>query len=100
MSVIVTIRIKADPSTLERVVNEQADTLERISEVSRSLGALHHCFADAGDEVLVVDEWESAEAFQGFFESNTDIPPLMEAAGVQAPPEVTIYRRLDAPGSF
>jgi heme-degrading monooxygenase HmoA len=74
--------------------------VEGISADGRSQGALHDCFIDADGSVMVVDEWESAEAFQGFFENNQEIPKLMEAAGAQGPPEVTIHRKLDTPGVF
>lgn len=100
MSVIVLIRFKTDAETLERVAGEQADVVRRIAENARSRGALHHCFVEADGEVMVIDEWETADAFQAFFEGNEEIPGVLAAAGVAGPPEITVHRKLDTPDIF
>ena len=46
------------------------------------------------------DEWPDAGSFQKFFESYPKIPELMQAAGVQGPPEFDIVRAQDAPDQF
>jgi hypothetical protein len=52
--------------------------------------------------VLVVDEWENPEAFQGFYEAEgANIGQLMQAAGAQgtpAPP--TFHRKLSLGDEF
>ncbi|OHV37175.1 hypothetical protein BCD49_17720 [Pseudofrankia sp. EUN1h] len=61
---------------------------------------MHHRFVVGDGEVLAIDEWESVEAFQGFFASQATIPALMEAAGVQGPPQVSVYQSLATVDAF
>jgi hypothetical protein len=50
---------------------------------------------------VIVDEWPEAQSFQKFFESQATIPELMQAGGVQGPPEFEILEaRSDAPDQF
>lgn len=101
MTFIVTARFKgADPAKMEEVAKANAETLLRVTEDSQRQGAIHHCFVDVDGEVMVVDEWESLEAFQGFFAANTDIPGVIAQLGVEGPPEVTAWRKLDTPDVF
>ena len=41
-----------------------------------------------------------AESFHRFFESQTEIPGIMEAAGAQGAPQISFYRKLDMPDEF
>ena len=100
MSVFVFVRIKTEPGTLERVAAERADEMRAVSQEGRDRGAVHHCFIEVDGDVMVVDEWDSAESFQEFFSSNEVIPRIMEATGVQAEPEISIHRKLDTPDAF
>jgi heme-degrading monooxygenase HmoA len=49
-------------------------------------------------ELVVIDEWETAEKFQSFFEGNAKVAKITELAGVTGPPDVAIYNEVDAPG--
>ena len=73
-----------------------------ISERAKGKGALSHRFyANAdGSGALVVDEWESAEAFQQFFAESQDIGAMMGEAGVTSEPEASFWRQLDTPDTF
>ena len=43
-----------------------------------------------------MDEWPDADSFHRFFEeAGPEIAPLMEAMGVTAPPEVTVWRGVE-----
>jgi heme-degrading monooxygenase HmoA len=96
MSVLITLRLAGDPSRLEQFASEHAETLEGIADRARASGCLSHRFYGSDDgQVLVVDEWESAEAFQKFFESTTEIPAMMADVGVTSEPDVTFWRKLD-----
>src|SRR3954452_1333666 len=87
MSVLMTLRIPADADALERAVEQNRELFLGIAERAKGRGAIHHDFYAAGGEVVVVDEWESPEAFQGFFEDEgQNIGQLMAAAGVQGQP--------------
>jgi hypothetical protein len=49
----------------------------------------------------VVDEWESAEAFQNFFGTNEKIPAIMRDAGAaQGEPEVVFAEAITSPDEF
>jgi heme-degrading monooxygenase HmoA len=100
MSVYMSLRVKADADKLQEVAREEHDTLMAIAERAKTQGAIHHTFAAAGDEVVVMDEWESEAAFQRFFESDPDVPKLMQAAGMTGEPEISFYRPLDLGDEF
>ena len=74
-------------------------TLEQYDHVMELMGltpggptppnALFHWVAATDDGLLVVDVWESAEAFNSFAEEQ--IGPFTVQAGFEGPPEVTSY---------
>ena len=100
MPVIMILRFKADPDALERFANANAELMKGIAGAGRAAGSTRHTFAAGDGEVLVVDEWPDEATFQKFFESQPDIPQVMQAAGAQGPPEISIYRKLDTPDEF
>jgi quinol monooxygenase YgiN len=97
MSVIVTLRMKADPKRLEEIAAQDPDRLRSISENGKQAGVIAHRFYGSDDgQIMVIDEWPDAQSFQSFFEANGDrIQPLMQDAGVQGPPEVTVWSKLE-----
>ena len=102
MSVIVMTRFDAKATALEHVIqNGHAATLEGISAEGRAKGCLHHMFIEDTDgSLMVIDEWESEQAFHDFFAQQEDIRTVAAAAGVTAPPTSTAYRILDTPDRF
>jgi quinol monooxygenase YgiN len=98
MSVFVNVRIKVNPDALLKA----SDQLPPIAERAKAAGCLHHRFlaSEEGDTVVVVDEWDSKEAFQKFFEEGEDVRAMMGSAGVTEPPKVTFWRPLDTPDQF
>jgi hypothetical protein len=101
MSVIVTIRVSADPASFEEHLRSQADTLGRTLELAKRHGVIAHRWYAGDGEVLVADEWPDSQSFQTFFsEAQSDIGPFLEAAGVTAPPEVRFWRVLDTQDTF
>jgi hypothetical protein len=100
MSVIVTVRLNGDVERYRNIVETQGDTLGAISEDAKTKGCLHHRHALGDGYVLVVDEWESAEACQEFFEGNEAIANLMGSFGAQGEPEISIGEALDTPDTF
>ena len=81
MSVYMSLRVKADPARLEQVARENQDMLQAIAERARGQGAIHHTFAATDGEVVVMDEWDSEESFQRFFQADPDIPKLVDPWG-------------------
>ena len=61
---------------------------------------MHHCFVEVDGDIMAVDEWDSAESFQAFFEGNEDIPKIIAETGAQGPPEISVRRVLDTPDIF
>ena len=100
MSVLVTIRVHGDSNAFQSLMEADPDRFRAIAEDGRSRGAIHHRFGIGDGFVLVVDEWESAEAFQGFFQSNTEIPKLMQEAGARSEPQITFAEAIESPDQF
>ena len=100
MSVVVIGKFPGDTETFRRFIAEQADLMRKIGEDAKSSGAIHHRFAIGDGFVLIVDEWESAEAFQQFFQGNPDIPNAMQQAGAQGEPEFTIGEAVETADQF
>jgi hypothetical protein len=100
MSVLVTILVHGDTNKFRALMADQPDRFRSIADDARSRGAIHHRFGVGDGFVLVVDEWESADAFQTFFESNAEIPKLMQEAGAESEPEFTFSEAIDSPDQF
>ncbi len=96
MTVLMTFRVKGDIARLEQLAAESPDTLPSIGEKAKQFGVISHRFYGNDDgEIMVLDEWESAEGFQRFFESSPEIPQLMGSVGVTDQPEVKFWRKLE-----
>lgn len=100
MSVIVMGRVAVEPHIMKKVMEERADDFLAVAADARSKGCLHHQFVIAGNEVGLVDEWESAEQFQEFFANQATIREIMQAAGATAPPQFATYEQLPSPDRF
>ena len=100
MSVVVTGKVPGDTEAFRRFIPNQADLMRRISEDAKSQGAIHHRFAIGEGFVLIIDEWESVETFQRFFQSNPDIPTAMREAGAQGEPEFTFAEAVETADQF
>jgi hypothetical protein len=92
MSVYVTLRISVDPAAFEKVAAAELDAMHRIMELAQTGGLIAIRWLRGENEVMAVEEWPDVETFQAFFDAaGPEIGPLMAAAGVTAPPEVTIW---------
>ena len=102
MSVIVMLRAKGDPKRLQEVINSDKPRTDTINARAKELGAIHHRFLASADgtEVVVLDEWESAEGFQKFFEASPEIAQIMAETGVTSEPEITFWHELDTADRF
>ena len=100
MSVLITATVPADPEAFRAFAAEHPDTLTAISERGRELGAIHHRFGLGDGQVLVIDEWDSAESFQSFFEGNEEIAAVMQAVGASGPPQISVYEALETADQF
>jgi quinol monooxygenase YgiN len=100
MSVIIYARFKLDTDKFERLVTERQADFVAIAKEGKSKGAVRHRFAIGDGELVVIDEWSSAEAFQKFFEGQATIAEMMEQVGLQGPPEVTVLRAVESADQF
>jgi hypothetical protein len=100
MSVCVVVKLKADRANLEGLFFSQHDVFVDVSQDGRRQGAVHHLFAASDGEIIIVDEWPSAEAFERFFHGDERIAKLMADGGVHGAPEVSVYEILDSPDRF
>jgi heme-degrading monooxygenase HmoA len=100
MSVRVIGRIKLDPETMQKLFAERKEDFLEVQANSVKAGALHHEFLRGDGEVLVLDEWGTAEQFQQFFGGQPKIGEIMAAAGVTEPPSFEFYEVMDSPDKF
>ena len=102
MSVIMMLRVKADPKRLQEVINNDEARTQAVNARAKELGAIHHRFLASADgtEIIVLDEWESAEGFQKFFEASPEIAQIMAETGVTSEPEVTFWHEVDTIDKF
>ena len=102
MSVLMGLRIAADPARVEEALNSDPERLKGIAHRSRDAGCIHHRFFanEPGGEVLVVDEWPDAASFLRFFESSPDIGEVLGEAGVTERPTPVFWREMDTPDKF
>ncbi|ABD12771.1 hypothetical protein ThrDRAFT_02899 [Frankia casuarinae] len=101
MSVIVAVTLKVDPAALQQLFASKADIFTSIAERAQKVGALHHRFLAGHGQVIILDEWDSTEAFQEFFTNQPEIAALMRDAGVEGPPEIQVWQPIEgAPDTF
>jgi hypothetical protein len=98
MSVIVTLRLDGDPAKLEEFAAANPDKMAGIVEAAKKHGLVAHRFVGAleGNHIMVADEWPDVESFQAFFaEAESEIGPMMGAAGVTNEPHPEFWRTLE-----
>lgn len=66
----------------------------QVADRAKERGCIHHRFAAADGDVIVMDEWESEDAFRGFFDASPEIPEVMREAGVTDEPQISFCRPL------
>ena len=100
MSVTVIIHFPvSDVAKAIEGLHSNAKFLEEINESTRGAGMLHHRFVAGDGELVVIDEWETAEQFQSFFDGNPKVAEVMASVGMTGPPEITVFGSIDAPGT-
>jgi heme-degrading monooxygenase HmoA len=85
-----------DGTAVEKVAAENPSIFANVIAKAKASGLISHHFYASDQEVLVVDEWPSSEAFNTFFnEAGPDIEQIMSRAGVTTEPVVTFWRKLE-----
>ena len=99
MSVLVTMKVRGDTDQFRRFLVAEADRLGEIAKAAQAAGCVHHRFGIGDGFVLVIDEWESAGAFQTFIASD-EIAEVMRDAGAQSQPEIEVAEAVASPDQF
>jgi len=99
MSVLVSIRVSGDVAKFKQLLEDDPNRFKAIADDAKTKGAIHHQFAVGEGFVLVLDEWETAGAFQEFFE-HPQIAAIMAESGATGEPEVWIAQAIDSPDKF
>ena len=100
MAVIVLGRMQADPANIQKLWKDRADDFKAVQKAAMAAGAIHHRWGLGDGFIVIIDEWPDAASFENFFSSNAAIPELMQAGGVQGPPEFTIVESATGPDEF
>jgi heme-degrading monooxygenase HmoA len=102
MSVIMTLRARADAAKLEAFAADDPSRIQAMVAKARQHGLIAHRFYASDDgEIMVLDEWPDAESFQAFFaETQDEIGPMMAGADMQGEPAISFWRELDTHDQF
>ena len=101
MSVLIIGKYKGDVATFRKALADRPDEFAAWKVKAQAAGSLHHRFAVGDGHVVVVDEWESPEDFEKFFD-NPDLQAFVASCGADtsAPPEITITEAIESPDQF
>lgn len=100
MSVLITGKFQGDTAKFRRALTERAGDFEKVADMARSAGGIHHRFGIGDGFVLVVDEWQSIEHFQRFF-ADSGVQEFIGSVGATpAPPELTITEAVTTPDQY
>jgi hypothetical protein len=103
VSVIMTFEVRGDPKGLEQFANENKDKMQAVLEAAKRHGLIAHRFygSEDGGRLMVVDEWPDRQSFESFFrEQESEIGPIMAAAGVSAEPQPNFWHQLATHDDF
>jgi len=100
MSVVVTIHIPvSDVAKAIEGLHENAEFLGEITASTKDSGMLHHRFVSGDGELVAIDEWETAEQFQSFFDGNPKVAEVMATIGMTGAPEISVFGSIDVAGT-
>jgi len=103
MSVIMTMTVSGDPQAMERFAADNSEKMQAVLKAAKSHGLIAHRFygSEDGARLMVLDEWPDRESFETFFkEQESEIAPMMQAAGVTAQPESITWHQLQTQDAF
>ena len=96
MSVMMVLRVKADPAKLEEHAAADPQAMRAIAEEAKRHGVIAHRFYGGDGEIIVVDEWPDQQSFTGFFNATQDrLRPMFEAIGMSGEPHPEFWTELE-----
>src|SRR5947209_20188439 len=99
MSVLIIQRVPGDTSQFETFMAANGELIEQLTERAKAEGCLAHRFGLGDGAILVIDEWETAEAFEAFITS-PELQQTLGQMGAQGEPEITVANVKSWPGEF
>jgi hypothetical protein len=100
MSVIVLVKYRGDPGTVETMMRERPAAFEAIAAEARRHGGEHHRMAVRGGEILMIDEWHSEEEFDSFYPVQPGLLQALDDLGFGEAPEISCWDPVPGPGDF
>ena len=100
MSVVVLIKFHGDQAKLATIMRDQPATFEALAAEVKSCGCLHHRTAVRGNELLVIDEWNSVADFDTFYPNHPGLLEVLDDLGLEEAPEVSYWDPMPDPGEF
>ena len=95
MSVLVTMKVRADTERFRRFLVAEPERLRIFALSAQAAGAIHHRFGIGDGFLVVIDEWESVESFESFM-SRDEIAGILRDSGVQTVPEVEVTEVIES----
>ena len=92
----VTMKVIADTDKFRRFLVDDPERLRKLAQSAHAAGALHHRFGVGDGYFIVVDEWESIEAFESFL-SDDEIAAVLRESGARSAPEINIADVIESP---
>jgi heme-degrading monooxygenase HmoA len=99
MSVLIVMTVPGDTAQFESFIAANAERVNGLTEQAKASGCLAHRFAVGDGQVVVVDEWETADQFQSFI-SSPEIRSVMGEMGARGEPRITVADAKGFPGEF
>ena len=100
MSTLIVGKFAGDTTKFRQALTDRADEFAAIGDRAKQAGCIHHRFGVGDGFVVVVDEWETAEQFQRFFE-DPELQSFIASTGAAAqPPELSITEAVSSPDEF
>ena len=101
MSALTVVKVSGDVDRFRQALLDRGDEFAKFTEEAKSKGALHHRFGIGDGFVLVVDEWQDADAFMQFF-SNPELQTFIASVGgdTSTPPDITVTEAISSPDEF
>lgn len=99
MGVLVVMTVPGDTAQFESFTSANKQRVEALSEKAKAAGCTAHKFAVGDGQVIVVDEWASADQFEAFI-SSPEIQEVMGQMGTTGEPQITVGVAKGFPGEF
>jgi quinol monooxygenase YgiN len=99
VGVLIVMTVPGDTAQFESFVAGNKQLVEELTEKAKAGGCTSHRFAVGEGQIIVVDQWESAEQFQAFIGS-PEIQQVLGQMGATGEPQITVGAAKGFPGEF